>query len=141
MNSNLLQLELHVDDFSSIEEYYVALGFKKVWKRNPEDFKGYLVLEMNGNTLCFWAGNEHVYEQEYFKQFPKTTPRGYGVEIVVMVPGIEAYYEIHKNNANVVEPLKLQPWGMKDFRAVDPAGFYLRFTSEHDIHDPTNAVE
>ena len=137
---NKLQLELHVEDFEAIEQYYSALGFAKIWTRKPDGFKGYLVLEMNGNTLCFWAGNDHVYEQEYFKRFPKNTPRGYGVEIVIMVADIEAYYRVHSDHANVVEPLQRQPWGLKDFRAVDPAGFYLRFTSEHDIHSPSNAV-
>ena len=141
MTSNKLQLELHVEDFDEIERYYSVMGFQKVWSRRPEGFKGYMVLEMNGNTLCFWAGNEHVYDQPYFKQYPRDTPRGYGVEIVLMVPEIESYYAEHKDNANVVEPLILQPWGLKDFRAIDPAGFYLRFTSEHDIHDPSYTVE
>lgn len=141
MTPNKLQLELHVEDFLQIEQYYTALGFRKVWSRNPDGFKGYMVLELNGNTLCFWAGNKQVYDQNYFKQFAKDTPRGYGVEIVIMLPDVEQYYENHKEHANVVEPILLQPWGLKDFRAVDPAGFYLRFTAEHDIHDPSNAVE
>ncbi len=42
---------------------------------------------------------------------------------------------------NVVEPLVRQPWGSQDFRAVDPFGFYLRFTSKHDILDESNAVD
>ena len=141
MATNKLQLELHVEDFNDIENYYTALGFHRIWSRNPEGFKGYMVLEMDGNTLCFWAGNQHVYEQPYFKQFPKETPRGYGVEIVIMVSDIDDYYAKHKEHANVFEPLSMQPWGLKDFRTVDPAGFYLRFTSEHDIQDSTNAVE
>ena len=141
MTNNKLQIELHVDNFDTIEQYYSTMGFLKVWSRKPEGFKGYLVLEMNGNMLCFWAGNENVFKQKYFKQFPKDTPRGYGVEIVIMVPNIEDYYVAHFDHANIVEPLKLQPWGLKDFRVTDPAGYYLRFTSEHDIHDPNYAIE
>lgn len=140
-SANRIQLELHVDDFESIKRYYVALGFEISWERLPEGFKGYLVLDMDGNTLCFWAGNEHVYDQPHFKQFPKDTPRGYGVEIVIVVDDIKAYYEGVREKANVVEPLIEQPWGLWDFRACDPAGYYLRFTSDHDILDPSNAVE
>ena len=143
MNSsvNKLQLELHVEDFAPIKKFYGDLGFKVRWERPPEDFKGYLVIELEGNTLCFWAGNQHVFEQPHFKQFPKDTPRGYGVEIVIMLSDVKSYYEKYMSVANVVEPLVQQPWGLLDFRAVDPAGYYLRFTSEHNILDSSNAVE
>lgn len=118
-----------------------ALGFEINWERPAEGFKGYLVMTLQGNTLCFWAGNQEVFNQPYFKQFSKETPRGYGVEIVVMVDDIDGFYEKVKDTANIVEPLVEQPWGLRDFRAVDPAGYYLRFTSEHNILDPSNAVE
>lgn len=138
---NKLQLELHVEDFESIKQYYTALGFEVNWERQPEGFKGYLVMSLYGNTLCFWAGNQEVFNQPHFKQFPRDTPRGYGVEIVVMVDDIDGFYERVKEIANVVEPLVEQPWGLRDFRSVDPAGYYLRFTSEHNILDHSNAVE
>lgn len=90
--------------------------------------------------MCFWAGNDHVFDQPYFRRLPRDTPRGYGVEIVVMVPDVAEFYESTKEHANVVEPLTEQPWGLWDFRAVDPEGYYLRFTSEHNILDPGHAV-
>lgn len=139
MNQSLI--ELHVPDFEPIKTYYHALGFRVVWERHAEEFKGYLVMELEGNTLCFWAGNKHVYKQPYFKKFPKETPRGYGVEIVIQLEDIESYYERHKEYANVVEPLTYQPWGLKDFRAVDPAGYYLRLTTKHNILDKKYKVE
>jgi len=114
-------IELHVEDFEA-------------------RFKGYLVMEMNGNVLCFWGGNEYVFKQPYFERFSKDTPRGYGVELVIEVKDIKQFYEAVKDGANVAESLVKQPWGLWDFRAVDPAGYYLRFTSEHDILDPSNAV-
>ena len=99
---NNILLELHVPDFRPIKDYYEKLGFTAKWVRKPEGFKGYMILAMGQNILCFWAGNEHVYEQEYFSQFPKTSPRGYGVEIVIMVDDIKAYYDQIKDFANVV---------------------------------------
>jgi hypothetical protein len=137
---NKIQLELHVEDFEIIKNYYAGLGFRIIWEREPDGLKGYLVVDLEGNTLCFWAGNQHVYDQPHFKQFPKDTPRGYGVEIIIMVKDILSFYEQVRSVANVVEPLAEQPWGLWDFRAVDPAGYYLRFTSEHDIHNSNNAV-
>lgn len=138
---NMLHLELHVPDFEQVKSYYGLLGFKVVWERVPEEAKGYLVMEMGGTVVCFWGGNEAIFDQPFFKQFPDDTPRGYGVELVIMVDDIETYYKETKDTANVVEPLMLRPWGLRDFRAADPFGYYLRFTSKHDILDESNAVE
>lgn len=138
---NNILLELHVPDFKKVKEYYGKLGFEVIWEREPEGFKGYLILKMRENILCFWAGNENVYEQTYFKKFPKNTKRGYGVEIVIMVDDVEEYYSKVKGFANVVEELVLRPWGLKDFRVEDPYGYYLRFTTYHNILDDDNAVK
>lgn len=134
-------VELHVTDFEVIKDYYQKMGFEIVWERPPEGFKGYLVIKLDHNVLCFWAGNEHVFEQDYFKQFPQSSKRGYGVELVLMVDDINAYYEKVKDMANVYEPLQLRPWQLWDFRCTDPAGYYLRFTSKHNILDSSNAVK
>jgi len=58
-----------------------------------------------------------------------------------MVDDVETYYENVKDIANIYEPLTMRPWGLKDFRCTDPAGFYLRFTDKHDILDSNNADE
>ena len=76
---NHIQIELHVPDFEQVKSYYGKLGFSIVWERKPEDAKGYMVLEKDGNTLCFWGGNDAIYDQPYFKRFPNDTTRGYGV--------------------------------------------------------------
>lgn len=139
--TNMLHLELHVPDFEQVKTYYGALGFRVVWERVPEDAKGYLVLERNGTVICFWGGNDAIYDQSHFRHFAKDTPRGYGVELVIMVDDIVSFYEQVKDKANVVKPLVEQPWGLQDFRATDPFGYYLRFTSKHNILDESNAVE
>jgi len=139
--NNSTLLELHVPDFTKVKDYYVKLGFKVIWERSPDGPKGYLILKMDNNILCFWPGTDSVYDQPYFKRFPKDTVRGYGVEIVIMVDDIDAYYAKVKDFANVVEPLVLQPWGLKDFRAADPFDYYLRFCPKHDILDNDNAVK
>lgn len=137
---NSVLLELHVPDFKKAKEFYGKLGFEVIWERKPEGFKGYLVMEMRDNILCFWAGNEQVWNQEYFNQFPKTSKRGYAVEIIIMVDDIESYYKKVKDFANVVEELQIRPWGLKDFRIEDPFGFYLRITEHHNILDSKYAV-
>ena len=138
---NYLLPELHVPDFEPVKDYYCKLGFEIVWERQPEGLKGYLVIKLEDNILCFWNGTEGVDDHPYFKKFPKDTPRGNGVELVMMVADVDKFYEKVKNFANVIEPLRIQPWGLKDFRTTDPFGYYLRFTSKHNILDNKNAVK
>jgi predicted lactoylglutathione lyase len=139
---NNILLELHVDDFEKVKEFYGKLGFKAVWERKPEAKKGYLIIKLDDNILCFWPGNEQVYNQSWFKKFPKDTKRGYGVEIVIMVKDVKKLYEKIKPFAKVADELQKQPWGLWDFRIEDPFGYYLRITEYHNILDgTTNSVK
>ncbi|QIS12356.1 VOC family protein [Nocardia arthritidis] len=134
-------VELHVPDFDPVRTFYTGLGFEVLWERAPEGKKGYLVVQLENNVLTFWGGNEFVYDQSYFGRFPDSTQRGYGVEVVLMVDDIDGLYDRIHDHDRVVGQLKMQPWGTRDFRIVDPAGFYLRFTEPLDIRDPRYAVE
>lgn len=138
---NDVYVELHVPDFKKAKNFYKKLGFRVVWERKPEGKKGYLVMKKGKNVLCFWPGNKNVYNQSYFKKFPKNTKRGYAVEIVIIVDSINRYYKKIKKIANVVDPLKKQPWGIMDFRVEDPFGFYLRITEHHNILNRKYAVK
>jgi len=139
--TNTVLLELHIPDFNKAKEFYSNLGFKVVWERKPEGKKGYLVIKRGSNILCFWPGNEEVWNQEYFCLFSKDTKRGYGVEIVILVDDIEILYKQVEKFAKVVEELKIKPWGLKDFRIEDPFGYYLRFSEPYDVLDKKNAVK
>jgi predicted enzyme related to lactoylglutathione lyase len=138
--TNHIQIELHVPDFETVLEFYGKLGFKKVWHHSEKTNPHYLVMERQGTILNFWPGNDHVWEQGYFKKFPKDSVRGYGVEIFLPVDDIKSYYNEVKQFANVVAEINLRPWGLRDFRIVDPFGYYLRVTDRHDILDPNYAA-
>lgn len=133
-------IELHVPDFEAAKKFYNRIGFEVVWERPPEGFKGYLVMRWGENTLCFWGGNQEIHQHPYFGNNPATTIRGQGVEIVLCHPDYERLYAHIEGEAFIVEPMKLQPWGLRDFRLVDPFGFYLRITAPHNIHDRVYAV-
>jgi hypothetical protein len=133
--------ELHVPDFDVVESFYQSIGFDTVWRREPDGKKGYLVMQLEGNILCFWAGSSDVWSHSFFSKFPQSTPRGYGVELVLQIANLERYYATNGTSMKVVKPLGSQPWGVKDFRIVDPMGFYLRFTEPMNILDHRFAVE
>lgn len=133
---NNLHLELHVPDFKVAEDFYGKLGFKIMWKRQESDGRDYLIMNRNGTVINFWPGNEHVWDQSYFRTFPKDTKRGYGVEIVFFVEDVHTYFDHVKNFANIIKPLELKHWGVYDFRLEDPFGFYLCVSEPRDILIP-----
>ncbi len=127
--SNVI-LELHVPNFDQVKDFYGKLGFEKVWENPPKDQKGYLVMRRGKSVLAFFCGNEKVYHHSYFKRFSKKTPRGYGVEVAIYLENtpIDKYYQsvVEKLGRKcIVQPVKMKPWGSKDFRIIDPFGYYL----------------
>ena len=136
INNNLV-LELHVPDFNKVKEFYSYLGFEIAMENIPAEQPGYLVLKRKddlGDTfLNFYGGDKRVYNQSFFKQFPRETTRGYATEITIPVSNINLEYEKVKNTVPTAIVRELQElvdvdikW--KDFRMVDPFGFYIRFT-------------
>ena len=119
---NRVLLELHVPDFELVKDYYEKLGFEVVQETKPTGKAGCLILKTEDNILCFWAGNDAVDRQSYFKRFPRGTKRGYRVEVVLMVADVDSDYEKVEEFANVIGPLCLRPFG-----------YYLRITSLYDV--------
>ena len=130
-------VELSVPDFTKVKDFYSQLDFEVVWEEPPHKLNGYLVMKLNNSILCFFCGNDYAYQHPYFQQYPKTTKRGYGVEISIPVTDIENYYSKITTRIphNIFQPLKLQPWGKKDFRVEDCFGYFLRF------NEPWNVLE
>lgn len=121
-------VELHVPDFGPLKDFYGRLGFHVVREEPPEERNGYLVLARGENVLRFWSGSPQVAEHAYFRRFPSGSPRGYAVEIVIVVDDLDRLYDVARGIGAVVDDLRLRPWAARDFRVADPFGFYLRFT-------------
>jgi len=135
---NNLVLELHIPDFAPARDFYSLFGFKEL-KYDPTSGGGsdlgYMVLRREdpiGETLInFYGDKEKVSQHARFRDFPADTPRGYAVEITIPVSEVEKLWEEAKGGLRkeqISQPLTLKRWGKKDFRVVDPFGFYVRFT-------------
>lgn len=135
---NNLIIELHVPDLDIIKDFYSKLGFRVGLNDElNEKNLGYLTMirddELGKTMLNFYGGDKRVYDQSFFKQFPPDTKRGYATEITMTTSDVEKVYQIASENLKdyIVRDLKeLEDHGhkWKDFRMVDPFGFYLRFT-------------
>ena len=131
-------MEMHVSDLDVAKDFYSKLGFTvSMDDRLNEKELGYLTMTRQdklGNTMLnFYGGDERVYNQSHFKQFPKDTKRGYAAEITMTTQDIDEIYKMASQSLQeyIVRELKeLEDHGhtWKDFRMVDPFGFYLRFT-------------
>ncbi|MHB1785425.1 MAG: VOC family protein [Acidimicrobiales bacterium] len=125
-----LRFELFVDDVeASVRFYGVTLGFVP-----PEDWSpdGYVPLRAGAVTI----GVQHYTKLpagHHFSVSRLSGPRGVGVEIVVEVNDVDLAYAVAGSQAERhgghVEPLGDRQWGLRDFRLVDPDGYYVRVTS------------
>jgi len=135
---NNLVIELHVPDLNIIKEFYSKLGFVIGMEDDINDKElGYLTMtrsdELGNTMLNFYGGDDRVYNQSYFKQFPRDTKRAYASEVTIPTKDIDEMYELAMANLkdHVIKELKEtkdhnHKW--RDFRMEDPFGFYLRFT-------------
>lgn len=135
---NNLIIELHVPDLNIVKDFYSKLGFKISMDDTPNTKElGYLTMtredELGNTMLNFYGGDERVYGQSFFKQFPQDTKRGYATEVTMTVGNIDDLYQeatknLSKYIVREIKELKDHGHVWKDFRMVDPFGFYLRFT-------------
>jgi dihydroneopterin aldolase len=130
-------VELHVPAFAPVKEFYGRLGFTVAREEIADSGEGYLVLQRGPNVLRFWPGSDAIDRHEHFGSFPRSTRRGYGVEIVIVVEDVDAVYAAARAFARIVSPLRERSWGLRDFRLEDPFGYYVRVT---ELHDPLAAA-
>ncbi|MBU2669151.1 VOC family protein [Actinoplanes bogorensis] len=117
-----LRMELFVDDTdASVRFYCDVLGFQV--DRRAEDY-----VSLRRGAVVLGLGP--------MAKLPVTRQRlsgdkGTGVEIVLEVDDrdqLRALYEHCQLRATISDELRMQPWGLYDFRLADPDGYYLRIT-------------
>jgi lactoylglutathione lyase len=130
MNTNAgagawLRVELFVSDLeSSVRFYQDVLGFE----RAPRGLIGdYTVMRRGLAQIALqsqlYLGPEHPLKPRQGERF------GLCVELVVEVDDLDAAFEQARSKWPIEATLGLRPWGRRDFRVLDPDGFYVRVTS------------
>lgn len=125
-----LRFELFVQDVeASVRFYRATLGLEPPPTWSPA---GYVPISAGLVTI----GVQHLANLpagHHFSPSRLAGPHGVGVEIVVEVDDVDLAYAKAAPHAERcggrVEPLADQPWGLRDFRLVDPDGYYVRVTS------------
>ena len=122
-----LRLELFVEDMDAAIDFYArVVGFELV--RNEP---GHYASLRNGDVILgLGPVSKLPSEGGYFTRDMAEQRRGLGVEIVLEVGDVDAWHRrVLTSGHPVFEPLQERPWGLRDFRIVDPDGYYLRITS------------
>jgi lactoylglutathione lyase len=121
-----LRMELFVSDLDrSIAFYRDVLGFELA-RRDP----GYASIRHGEVQLGLGPIAKLPESGGHFTQERLAANRGMGVEIVLEVDDIQHVLEhVQAMAYPVFEPLQERPWGLVDFRIVDPDGYYLRLSS------------
>ncbi len=140
---NNLTLELHVPSFGPQRDFYAQFGFEEI---NYDPISGGGVSDLGyfelkredslGRTqINFYGDKDSVAKHARFNEFPADTPRGYAVEVTIPVEDVEDLWERVGSRLpkdQISQPLEIKRWGKRDFRVVDPFGFYIRFTEPVD---------
>ena len=122
-----LRLELFVEDMQTSVGFYTrVLGFEVI-RNEPGD---YASLRNGEVVLGIGQISKLPGEGGYFTRDIASLRRGVGVEIVLEVDDVEGWHRrVAASGHPIFEPPQKRPWGLRDFRIVDPDGYYLRLTS------------
>jgi lactoylglutathione lyase len=116
-----------VDVDTTIKFYEDVLGFSATRHES-----GYVALN-NGNVEIGLGLLVGLPENHHFRtRWPSGSLPGLGVEIVLEVDEVEGFFkrakdQIH-NVGGQIQDIANQPWGLRDFRVIDPDGYYVRVT-------------
>ncbi len=116
-----LRIEIFPADLNATVRFYVeTLGFTLVTDRRADEHP-YLAMERDGVRIGAFLWRDAV-------AVPHRRPPT-GVEIVIEVDYLHAERDrIRTAGWPIDEDIMRRPWGLQDFRVVDPDGYYLRFT-------------
>lgn len=120
-----LRIELFVADIAKSKSFYIdVLEFTA----GPEGFGGYTPLSKNDISLSL-NGN-HALPKDHPTKVTESDRAGRGVEIVIEVEDVNvAYRSVKASGRPISGDLATHPWGLTDFRVIDPDGYYLRISS------------
>lgn len=129
------KIELFVSDLAiSVDFYGRVLGFEVGAQRQagPVGQELFHVPVWHGPSLIGLGLMQKLVPSHHLRRGGLDAERGIGVELCFYVDDgdLEAYYDsVRRECRTKIEALVMQPWGSRDFRVIDPDGYYLRFSA------------
>lgn len=121
-----VRFELFVKDTHVSAEFYSrVLGFQCDTDAGP------YIRATSGSVRIGICDQSTLGETHHFSPTAMQGQKGAGTEIVLEVENLDALHErVVKSGYAIREELMKRPWGLRDFRIVDPDGYYLRITEK-----------
>ena len=119
------KFEIFVKDIrNSIDFYANVLGLPIT------DERKYAATFKFENTTLLVSEGQILSDSHYFDPASLSGKKGVGCEMILQVDDIRSFYhKIVASNYPVFEELEKRPWGLTDFRLIDPDGYYIRITN------------
>lgn len=116
-----LRFEVFPSDMAATRDFYTrVLGFT-VTRYQHEPPGPYLAMQRGAVRVGAALRDEPVSREG---RRPPT-----GIEIVLEVDNVQAEHDrVVAAEWPIEEALQTRPWGLVDFRVLDPSGYYLRIT-------------
>ena len=115
-----LRMEIFCDDIESVVDFYTRVLRFTVVKDQRDGEWPYVAVQRGAIRLGIAFRDIRV---EAASRRPPT-----GVELVFEVEDVVAERDLVAALWPLEEDLMPRPWGLTDFRVLDPAGYYLRLT-------------
>lgn len=131
MTGRYLRLLLVVTDMKTSQWFYEnVLGFSLL-NQYPDGYHSFT----KGSVII--ALSEQGSEAAAFEPAAASrVPRGRGMELIIEVADLdEEYMRVTNSQWGNVEPKRLQPWDLRDFRVTDPDGYYWCVTETDVPHE------
>ncbi len=120
-----LRIEIFPRDLDPVVDFYTGvLGFTLVRDERGQDWP-YVALQRGDIRIGAARRDDPV---DLASRRPPT-----GTEIVLEVDDVLAERERVAGRWPLEEDLVVRPWGLTDFRVLDPAGYYLRVTGREPL--------
>jgi predicted enzyme related to lactoylglutathione lyase len=116
-----LRFEIFTADLDAVVAFYTEILDFTLVRDERSDPVGYVALERDAVRIGAAYRADPV---ENSARHPPT-----GIEVVLEVDDLQAEHDrVLASGWPLAEPLTDRPWGLTDFRVLDPAGHYLRIT-------------
>lgn len=122
-----LRLELFTSDIEqSVNFYKNILNFSIEGDSINQSYQQVI----RGSVILGIGPEAKLPEDHFLKLKESDSRRGIGVEIVLEVDDVlAAYQRVKQSDYPIHAELQDRPWGLTDFRLIDPDGYYVRVTS------------
>lgn len=120
-----LHIEFFVEDIARSRAFYTGiLGFA-VARQKADGFT-----ELRRGSATIALNDRQILNPDHPARPAAGERIGKGVEVVLVEDSLEELYDhVLASGWPISTPLTKQPWGMTDFRVLDPDGIYIRVTA------------